>query len=693
MATIGAVNQWGILMVRPGSSVYIETSELTPPTGRHFREICIIGPSNKGDPNPDSIMRFSDLNLAKRILGGDDVPEDVTGETRINPLRVMNVMQHPSAQPEIGGAYLISYIRVGNPIRARWYFEDLHSVNVLDIYSVDYGLKVNEIQIRMEAGDTVYEGTNVYVKEGGYSRTYNDLGRAVKIHYTGSSATALMSITVNTDDEAITLTTHGLAATFTGITLDLTTIQTIGGLVSRINRETDYIAEVDAYADPKMPVKYLDKVTSQDIKLRTGTISAVVAAHTITDAGAFPAPDLSPNKLVGRWVNPNTTDGSTVRVRIISNDANSLTFDASGVDLTTVTASGKDYSILGYGANSLQGSIIWTLNRYEGTRISVVKHADAITADNWNRPTATAYQTPNAQLGDYPTIVTSDWEAALVKCSRLWKKNGILFPLTHSAAVHNLFEAYAEEQLQKYSRDVHVFCGPDLDTTVATACEEARNLNSVLATYCYNGMELYNENGDLEVFSSMHFAGACAGMQASSGVVEPLTGNFVKTEGLEYNLLEEEERQLIESGVTVLSIDEDGTDGNTGYLVLMALTTYTSEETRMWRLLYPKTVTFHINQLIRRACWPMFYGKRIHSDKGQTIQNTARSVLVTLSLPGRDQLLMADPSDPSNRPAFTTPIFTMAKGVGNILWSGWIPDEGNWLFINGTVGFQEPTWL
>jgi hypothetical protein len=89
----------------------------------------------------------------------------------------------------------------------------------------------------------------------------------------------------------------------------------------------------------------------------------------------------------------------------------------------------------------------------------------------------------------------------------------------------------------------------------------------------------------------------------------------------------------------------------------------------------------------------LFYGKRITTNVGQSIQNKAKTILEALAYPTEDQLLMADPSDPGNKPAFTMPRFTMTgDGGGYLEWSGNLVDEGNYLLISGAVQFQTPTF-
>lgn len=680
---IGVVNQYGRLMVKPGVSTAFEPINQKPAKGKHYREILMIGPSNGGDPDPRNPIRSSDIFSFRKILGPDDVPVSVCGEERINPCRMIFMAQHPSKDPDVHGAHYITFIRVGSPTRALWRLEDGAGHDMLDLYSVGFGLDVNAIRPKIEAGAIVLEGRTVTIKDEKESRTYSELGRALRIGYNGSGTEALLHIDVNSADSAIRLRT--VIDSVTDLNIDLTRYPTIGSLAKFIASNANYTCEVDPKADPKMPPSYLDPATSVSIKQLTVASIGTVAANTINKTGAFAGLSLA-----GRWVNPNSTDSVSTRVRIVSHTDDQLVFEGL-VDLTAVTETGKSIQILGYGANALLGSIIWTINRNETQRVVASKTTTAVGL--YYGALAAVDYTPPTTPGTYPAITISDWQAALQKADRLWVKNGVILPLSHSSSVHRMIDAYCQDLRTGYARDVHGFYGSDLETTVDEAIENARALNSIDATYVYNGIEDDNEYGEKEIFSSLHSAAALAGMYAGSGIFEPLTANNVRCSGLEFRLdPKTDQPRLIENGVTALFVDEESEDSNVAYKVLMALTTYTGSDERMYRVLYPKTVICHINQLLKSATWPIFYGKRIDINRGNSVKNMARMVLFDISQPGKEQLLMANPADPVNEPAFDPPVLAMQAGAGDIQWSGRIVDEGDWLTITGAVQFANPTF-
>lgn len=701
MSGIGVVNQYGVLMVRPGVSIYSEASDTKPAVGRLVKEMLVIGPSNRGDPN--KLYRFSSLNQAKQMIGDGPVLEAVTDEALIDPIRLMELMQRPSKSPEVSGAHTINFLRVGEPTRANWTFDNATSDNVLDIWSTDYGLEPNNIRIRFEKGMFVPEGSTVYVKDEKISRNYANLGRAIYVMYSGNAAECELTISVNDSDEAIRLlieVTTG-AETTTHVDLDLTRYATIGSVVSALNGYEDITASVSPYADPKLPASVLDPVTKVGIKKKDKLKVDTVTTNTIKLDGT---PNFTANELAGRLVEVNSTDGTKIRPRVVSNSEDTLTFDGIW-DLTYYTAANKGVEILDYTANAIIGSICWTLNRQESSRLYAQKMSTAI-GTHYDKPRDVPYTSPttfgrylsadtaSGHTGRTDKLTNTDWVNALEKAEKLFRKSGAIIALTHSESIGLLFDAYARKQREYYARDLHNFapCG-DADTNPEEACAIARDYNSIDSTPVCNCPELFNSDGKLEFTTPLYGAAMCAGMYVGSGVKKPLTGNVLACQGLKYRWGDDEETALIESGATVLTYDEDTIEGSSSIRVLLALTSWTGDAKSIWRRLYGKTVVGYINQLLKRECWPLFYGKRITVDVGQSIQNRAKTVLESLSYPTEDQLLMADPRDPVNKPAYTMPRFSMTgDGAGYLEWSGNIVDEGNYLLITGTVAFQSPTF-
>lgn len=696
MSGIGVVNQYGILMVRPGTSVYAEAADTRPATGRLVKELIVIGPSNSGDPT--KLYRFSSMALGKKMIGEGAVPLAVTDEDMIDPIRLMDLMQHPSKTPGVNGAYMINFLRVGAPTRANWIFQNGVAADVLDIWSVDYGLEPNKIRMRFEAGTYVPEGVNAYVKDEKISRTYSNIGRAIYVKYSGAGTACVMTITANaTTDEAERL--QILVDGSPHVDMDLTKYSTIAAVVSALNGYSDITASVSPYANTKLPPSTLDPVTAKSIKQLNLVALDAVGVNSITKTGAFAGMNL-----VGRLANVNTTDGTTIRPRVVTHNDDTLNFDGIW-DLTSYSAMGKNASVLEYTANAILLGLCWTLNQQESARIYAQKMSTAIGV-SYDRPATSDYAAPST-FGKYlsadtapgfpgltDTLTNTDWVNALTLAESMFKKNGAIIALTHSASIGLLFDAYSRKQMEYYARDLHHFAaGGDADTDPDEGQEICRDLGSVYTTPVFNVPELYNDDGDLEFTTPLYGAAMCAGMYIGSGVKKPLTGNSLACQGLKYRWSDDQETALIESGGTVLTYDEDTTDGVSGIVVLLALTSWTGDNKSIWRRLYGKTVVSHINQLLKQNCWPLFYGKRITTNVGQSIQNKAKTILETLALPTDEQLLMADPSDPTNKPAFTMPRFSMTGDGGGFLeWHGNIVDEGNYLLISGAVAFQSPTF-
>lgn len=694
--SMGAINPYGRLQVIPKAIARNRVRNQPPSHGRVSFPIVLVTPTNKGDTN---LLEFDDPGVAADVIGEGFVPSNITGEEMIDPATAINVMFYPSDSEDVSGASKVYVKRIGTATRPRWEIEDSLSNNVLDIYGLEKGLDMNLDSMKFKAPTHVLEGSDIYYKDQiGNIVFYSDLGRAIRIGYTGSSSCTI-EITTETyyladgtqQERARYLkVTKAVALAFT---LDLTKYPTVNALALAINAQADMTAHVPSYVNPSMPPTYLDPVTAgKDIKHLSVSSITSVTANQINKVGAFTGLSLE-----GRFLNPNTTDGSSQRCRIISNTDNSVTTDGL-IDLTTVTASGKSIAVLEYGANAILGSIQYELNLKESSRLVCYKHASALSLF-YGRPNFTDYMVPTT-LGDYygslgagNPIDLTDWQNALDSLKRIYKKEAIFVPLTYSTAVHALFKTYAQERHERDAHNTHVFCGSALGITQEDIHTNGKNLNSVYSTYVVNGPKLRDDTGEIVQYPGLYQACICAGQAAGSGLVEPVTENSIRCYGLEQDYDEDEIAAMINCGVTVAYTEQKNILDVAAYKFSTALTTWTGDDKLEWRLLSGKMANFYIGDFLVKRCSPAFIGKKIRTRIGQTVQNIAFIALNELSDETSDyQLLMADPDDPVNKPAFYPPTLKVEKGAGYLRWSGNMCPEGLWLFIEGEVQFQDPVF-
>lgn len=671
---IGSVNLHGNLVVKPGQSVSAQITGTVTPSAIAAKDVLLITPANSGDPS--ELYEFTNAETPRTILGTGYVPEDIAGDEKINPCKLIECLMDPVKNPELSGAFRVKVKRVGKPTRAQWIILNESLNPLITANSADYGLGPNSIKIRSIVGDVVKNGRTIYVKDNSTTRMYANLGRMLRVLYNGSGTAATCVIEVDSQDHATRFKTY-VDGTL-DLNIDLTSINAIGGLVGAINRATSYSAMIDTKCDPSMPVYALDPITvAMSIKQIDVSSATSVAANSITKTGAFAGMNL-----VGRWVNPNTTDSSTVRVRVVSHTDDSLTFEGL-VDLTTITAAGKNFSVLHLGCDALSGSVIWSVNRGEQGRIVLEKHANAI-GTTYECPALFDYSGPTTP-GTYPAITTQDWSDAFSAVSRQFRQNGALMIGSTSHYVHLMADTYCREQYEIYARDIHWFAGPEIGVESDEAIGRVLEFNSIIGTWVYQGARLYNDDGVLALYPSLYHAAMVCGLYAGSGLRKPVTGCVLKTYGLEFEIDDQVEEDLIKSGATVIS--RDPMSAVKQFVPIVCVTTATDQRAE-FTLLSAKARIFEVNQLLKVDGWKYFYGQFVTDDVKNAIETSGLALMDRLT-GGQYPYFAANPGDPTGQPAFTPPVFTMTQNSGKTLWSGRLIAEGLYLDVSGMVEYRK----
>lgn len=232
----------GRLIVSPATASVVNDSALQPQNASVGNVVALVGRSAGGKPN--SILRFGSPQEAAREL--------VSGEL----LDAVRAAFDPS--PETGGPETIVVVRVGNATQSTGVLKDATNANVINLTSVNYGARENQLQFKVEAGSNT--GLRVTTKRGNDYYTKDNIERrAFSIHYTGAEATATM--TVNGTQVVL-----AAPAGTTVATIDLTQYPAMIDLVDRINVVPGFSAEVldSNYNAPAL--QGLDFVTAQDVK-------------------------------------------------------------------------------------------------------------------------------------------------------------------------------------------------------------------------------------------------------------------------------------------------------------------------------------------------------------------------------------------------------------------------------------------
>jgi hypothetical protein len=242
---------------------------------------AFIGRSTGGEPN--TALTFGSPAQAKAALIG--------GELLTAVLKAFN----PSN--ETGGPASVVGVRVNPALPSTLTLLDASAAPVINVQSADFGLYTKQINLSVGVGTaqglkaTVALGTANYSQDNLYSSPF-------EVQYTGSAATAVMSVTNST----ITLQ----APTGTNAaTIDLNAFPTVQQVVDNINSFVGFTAVVNGGSGNAPTLNGLDNVTAQDIKTAPFNVPAVlqavanwlsggsqplVTATRVAGAGTAPAP-------------------------------------------------------------------------------------------------------------------------------------------------------------------------------------------------------------------------------------------------------------------------------------------------------------------------------------------------------------------------------------------------------------------
>ena len=241
----------GRLLVSPTTASVVDDSAMNNKNLSVGNIVALVGRSAGGKPN--TALRFGTPSEAVAAL--------VDGELLTAVLKAFD----PSAQT--GGPATVVAVRVNPATQATLALLDGASAAVITLASTDYGLRANQIKVKIESASVA--GKKLTTQLGNAYYTEDNVARnALKVRYTGAEATGVMTIT----GAAVTLQ----APTGTTVaTIDLNSYKTVQELVDRINVVSGFAASVQDGNGTKMALNGLDYVTAQDVK----TADYVATAH------------------------------------------------------------------------------------------------------------------------------------------------------------------------------------------------------------------------------------------------------------------------------------------------------------------------------------------------------------------------------------------------------------------------------
>lgn len=211
----------------------------------------LMGQCTGGEPT--TLLQFNNLSDAVRTLKSGALMEAM--RLAFNP--------GPGYVPQ-----KLYAMRVNSAVQGHGHL--LNGANpMVKLLSRDYGLDMNQINFKIEAGTTA--GKKLTLTYKGYSEVHNNIQRqSFSIAYSGGACT--MTITNNTTP------THTLTTSAGGLSISLADYPTIGALVAYINTVTNFTAAVIAGQSDASSL-LLDNVTALDIstsKTVESTLQAII---------------------------------------------------------------------------------------------------------------------------------------------------------------------------------------------------------------------------------------------------------------------------------------------------------------------------------------------------------------------------------------------------------------------------------
>lgn len=203
--------------------------------------VAYVGRAAGGKPGVP--LRFGSPQEAQRMLGSGELLDAVLAGF------------DPSSQ--VGGPFQVVAIRVNPAVQSELTLKDDDGTDVIKLTSTNYGLRENQIKVKVEPG--TLEGLRVTTQRGNDYYTSDNVGRgAFTVEYAGSGSAA----TIDVNATQVVLKVDGAAVE----TISLAEYSTVQDLVDRINAVEDFSAEVSGRSGPTPALNGLDFVTGQDVK-------------------------------------------------------------------------------------------------------------------------------------------------------------------------------------------------------------------------------------------------------------------------------------------------------------------------------------------------------------------------------------------------------------------------------------------
>ncbi|MFD3263212.1 hypothetical protein [Phenylobacterium ferrooxidans] len=213
--------------------------------------VALLGKCTGGQPG--TVLRFSDPTAAAAALGSGELVSAVKRAFA------------PSADTASPAEVLV--VRVNPATQSTLVLKDSLAATVATLTSTGYGLRENQIKVKIEAATNT--GLKITTQRGDAYYTQDDIFRnAFKVRYSGAQVSAVMTVS---STQVILQAPSGTAVA----TIDLATYPTVQELVDRINAVSGFAASVQDGNGEKLTLQGLDACTTQDVK----TADYIAKAH------------------------------------------------------------------------------------------------------------------------------------------------------------------------------------------------------------------------------------------------------------------------------------------------------------------------------------------------------------------------------------------------------------------------------
>jgi hypothetical protein len=229
--------------ITPQAMTHVNDGAMLPAAPSVGNFAALIGHSTGGAPGV--VLKFGSPDDARSVLASGELLDGV--------IRAFA----PSA--ETGGPDAVIAVRVDPATPATLALKDSIAATVINLTSTNYGLRENQIKVKVEAA-TGGRGLKITTQRGSSYYTQDNIFRnAFSVQYSGAQASAVAQIS---QSQVVLQAPSGS----TVATIDLNTFQTIQQLVDRINATAGFSAAVLDGNGSKKALDGLDTVAAQDVK-------------------------------------------------------------------------------------------------------------------------------------------------------------------------------------------------------------------------------------------------------------------------------------------------------------------------------------------------------------------------------------------------------------------------------------------